>query len=443
MMRTILATVTLATVTTLALVASTATAQKPTVVTEAAKPTEDKVKLLHKIDVSGIGAWCGFRLGDLNGDNRMDMVMAQNQRQMVLCVTAIDVEGNKLWQIGSPDAKNFQTSFDLPIQIYDIDADGANEVVCIMGDHLKIFSGKTGALEREAPLPSKDARDCIVFCNFSGLEHPQDIVLKDRYGKVWAFDRELKAIWSLAGNTGHYPWPHDFDGDGRDELACGYLMVAHDGTIKWDAKLPGHSDGTAVGEVDGNVENGAEIAYATCGGNVFAVLSAEGKTLWRDRCGHSQHIVIGDFRPEIPGSEVAALDRRNTRAASGTDAMVLYTATGKPLWQEKRTDPGANRWLTVLTTVCDWDDQPRDLILAYRRGGSIYPTLYDGHGKPVATFPFPNPDAQHFAQHADVEGDAREEIVVWNHQWIYIYGNAAPCPEGMEKSCRQKPSICS
>ena len=30
------------------------------------------------------------------------------------------------------------------------------------------------------------------------------------------------------------------------------------------------------------------------------------------------------------------------------------------------------------------------LILAYRRGGSICPTLYDGHGKPVATFPFPS-----------------------------------------------------
>ena len=242
---------------------------------------EDKVKLLHKIDVSGFGVWCGLRLGNLNGDNRLDIVLAQNQGQSITCLTAIDIDGRKLWQVGRPDPGNHKTSFDLPVQIYDMDRDGTSEVICVMDDKLKILSGKSGAIEKEAPLPSNDARDCIVIGNFSGNEHPQDILVKNRYGKVWALDQDLEVMWSHKGNTGHYPWPHDFDGDGRDELMCGFALLGHDGAKKWEAKLPGHSDATAVGEVDGNPENGPEIALATCGGNTFALLSSEGKMLWR------------------------------------------------------------------------------------------------------------------------------------------------------------------
>ena len=39
-------------------------------------------------------------------------------------------------------------------------------------------------------------------------------------------------------------------------------------------------------------------------------------------------------------------------------------------------------------------------------------------------FPFPNPKAQNYAQHADICGDDREEILIWNAKRIYIYENA-------------------
>ncbi|MFO8013280.1 MAG: hypothetical protein R6X20_08250, partial [Phycisphaerae bacterium] len=50
----------------------------------------------------------------------------------------------------------------------------------------------------------------------------------------------------------------DLDGDGRDELACGFALLDHDGTRLWEADLPGHADAVAVGDVDGNPANGAE-----------------------------------------------------------------------------------------------------------------------------------------------------------------------------------------
>jgi outer membrane protein assembly factor BamB len=408
----------------------------------ASEPTTEagagNVVLAHTIDTTGFGTTVGLRLGDLDGDGRLDIVVAQNRGQNITCVTALDVAGKRLWRTGRAKAGNHRASFDVPVQIYDVDGDGQSEVVTVTNGRLKIADGKTGHLEREAPLPAANANDCLAFANVSGRSQPRDIILKTRYDQVWVLGPDLDILWTWKGNTGHYPWPHDFDDDGRDELACGFALLDHDGTRLWEADLPGHADALAVGDVDGNPANGDEIALACCGGNTFALLGRDGTLRWKHPCGHSQHIIIGDFRPDLPGKELAALDRGDDRSAKGVDAMVLYASDGERLWRERRTDAGPNRWLTVLTTVRHWDGREGDLILAHRRGGSICPTLYDGHGRPVAAFPFPHPPRQHFAQHADMFGDGREEVVVWNESQIRIYTNGAPCA-GEMKPHRRRP----
>ena len=400
-----------------------------------------KVALVKKLNVKGFSSECGLRLGDLDGDHRLDIVLAQHRGQSITCVTAIDIDGKILWRVGRPDPNNYRAGEDLAVQIYDIDRDGRNEVICVMDDKLKILNGRNGILEKEAPLPAKDARDCIVIANFSRNEHPQDILIKNRYEKTWALDRNLEVMWSHSGNTGHYPWPYDFDGDGRDELMCGYTLLNPDGTKKWEAILPGHCDAVAIDNVDGDAENTKEIALACCGGNTFALLNDKGKVLWRHPCGHSQHIVIGDFRPDLAGKEVCALDRGNDRSASGVDAMIMYSADGKQLWREKRTDTGKNRWLSEITMVANWENRPGDLVLAYQRGGTTPPALYDGYGRTVAVFPLSNPEAQNYAQHADICGDDREEILIWNEKEMYIYKNAdknanPKIPEGRPQTKR-------
>ena len=392
------------------------------------KRIRSKVVLVKKIDLKDFGAIAGVRLGDLNCDGQADILLAQNQGQSITCLTAIDIEGNKLWQVGQADSKNYKASFDIPVQIYDIDLDGENEVICAMDGELKVFNGMDGKIEKQVPLPAGDANDCIVIANFSGNAAPQDILLKTRYNKVWALDRNLKTIWSYETNTGHYPWPYDFDGDGRDEIMVGYTMLSHDGKKIWDAGLPGHCDGVSVGDVDGNPSNGTEIAFATCGGNIYALFNKEGESLWQVPCGHSQHIIMGNFRPDLPGKEVYAIDRGNDRSPAGVDSMVLLSADGKQLWKEKRTDPGKTRWISMISTVRNWDGRPGDLALCFRRGGSIEPTLYDGYGQPVASFPVPDIENLHLAQHADIFGDQREEIIVFNEKSMYIYTNGAANP---------------
>ncbi len=50
----------------------------------------------------------------------------------ISCLTAIDLEGNVLWQLGEPSDKTEElgkVSADMAFQVYDIDGDGRDEVI--------------------------------------------------------------------------------------------------------------------------------------------------------------------------------------------------------------------------------------------------------------------------------------------------------------------------
>jgi hypothetical protein len=51
-------------------------------------------------------------------------------------------------------------------------------------------------------------------------------------------DSNWNQLWTHTGNTGHYPWPYDFDGDGRDEVMCGNDLLDHDGSMMWHTDMP-------------------------------------------------------------------------------------------------------------------------------------------------------------------------------------------------------------
>ncbi|HOF88901.1 MAG TPA: hypothetical protein PLZ36_12495, partial [Armatimonadota bacterium] len=83
------------------------------------------------------------------------------------------------------------------------------------------LDGATGIEKRRMPLPY-GASDCLVFCNLSGGPRATDVLVKNRYSTVWAFDREWRLLWErhLPGGhkTAHQPLPVDLDGDGRQAV---------------------------------------------------------------------------------------------------------------------------------------------------------------------------------------------------------------------------------
>ncbi|MBD2843819.1 hypothetical protein IDH44_01330 [Paenibacillus sp. IB182496] len=375
--------------------------------------------LLRMLDIRAAGARCRMLLGDLNGDGRMELVLIQADGgiddryvpHQVQCATAYNLEGELLWQRGTPDPKAGGPGSDYPAQLYDLDGDGCCELVCVMDKRLLVLDGKTGEVREARPLPDPSAHDCIVLADLSGQGRPRDILLKDRYRRMWALDADFRLLWRHEGNLGHYPWAIDLDGDGRDEVMAGYDLLGADGRVRWSCRdLDEHADCIWAGDLAGNGQTQLVI-----GGSVTVAYDAEGHELWRyDGSIESQHIALGRFRPEPPGLQVAGLDRIVRGGPNGgRDGIFLLGSDGRELWKEDRRTPG---WLTIIETVRGWDGGEADHILAYRRGGGELPALLDGEGRAVCSFP-----RDGYVQHGDLTGGGRTHVLVYGEGEVAIY----------------------
>ncbi|WP_166242228.1 hypothetical protein [Paenibacillus turpanensis] len=377
--------------------------------------------LLGKIDISRAGPRSKMLLGDINGDGKMEMVMVQaDDRQdvryiphQVQCITAFDLSGELLWQNGTPSETAGGPGSDYPAQIYDWNGDGQLEVLCVMDNRFRILSGQDGTELASYELPSTEAHDCIIIANLSGADRASDVILKDRYHNMWALDNQFQLLWSYTGNPGHFPWAYDLDGDGRDEVMAGYDLLDSTGRKLWScSELEDHADCVWVGDVNGDGQPELVI-----GGSVTVMYDRTGRELWRyEGSIESQHVALGKFRKDLPGLQVAGLDRivrGDANNAKGRDALFLLDCEGKEVWKEARTTDG---WLTIIETLSGWDDSGLDYIMAYRRGGGLPPTLVDGEMNAVVQFP-----AEGYVVHADLLGTGREQVIIYGEGSASIF----------------------
>ena len=401
-------------------------------------PSNSIPRLTKKIEYGDYGSKY-HRFGDLDGDGLPDVLLTQvtapegEHKAVVTCLTALTLEGKILWQVGKPDPKNIYFPSDFPVQIYDLDRCGHNEVIYIPDENniLTILDGKTGTKQREVKLAG--GHDSLMFIDFAGSGYAQDLIVKDRYKSFWVYDKNFRLLWSkIDVNPGHYPMNYDLDNDGKDELLMGYTLYAHDGRELWKHEdFPLHDD--AVYIEDMNDDGKAEIAIATSKNAVL--LDTSGKILFERPMDHCQHALIGKFRPDLPGKQVFFVSRMDEQpgAKFRLAEMVLMDITGKELWANK----GSNIWYTGAARVDRWTSESQNDVALYSRGFASA-CLIDGFGREVASFPFPpalqnrggGPEGKdlyedYYIQPLDLFGDEREEIAVFNHRALYIYTNVA------------------
>lgn len=368
--------------------------------------------LITTIDISDAGEGKRMLLGDLTGDGRLEMIMMQGDKMdderyighEVNCITVYDCDGKKLWQIGDP-TKGSSTSSDIPAQVYDIDQDGFNEVLACMGGKLRILNGKDGKEKSSFAYPHQNAHDCIIIANLTGNNKPQDIILKDRYDQIWAMDRTGKQLWTYKGNTGHFPWPFDFDGDGKEEIMCGFDFLSHEGKKQWSMNQNGHADCIWVGDIDLDSTNGTEIAV---GGDDVTVYHQDGSLMWRnDKPVEPQNIAIGDFLPNRPGLEIGGQDRIN-RGTPGSEAIFVLSSTGEDLYYQTRSG-----WGSIAYMCHNWDGSGTNHLMIWR--GPEKPALFNGSVEKEASF------NEGYMMAGDMNGDGRDEIITFTESKAYVY----------------------
>jgi len=388
-----------------------------------------KPVLWKRFPTEGFGAGKSIRFGDLNNDGRLEILFAQNLKRidsgnfgMISCLTAVNLEGEILWQIGSPNPKHGLLTADVCLQAHDLDRDGLTEVIFTKDFRIWVVDGATGEVKAHAPTPRSSPQyprnwldetgfyriigDAIYFCDLSGKGYPQEFLLKDRYNTVWAYNHRLEPLWKLSCETGHFPLAYDIDGDGRDEVMIGSTLVDAEGKPIWSLDLEDHVDTIAIGRF-GPGDGGDLRILLTAGDEGFLMLDAEGHILRRDRTGHLQKVTVADLDPGRPGLEYATI------TFWGHPGIVcIYNWEGERIHSFEPFAAGS------AFTAANWSGDGQELLCLAadpKMGG-----LYDGQGRQVVLLP----DDGHptlCCDTLDLVGDVRDEIICWDTKEVWIY----------------------
>ena len=392
--------------------------------------------LWKRIKVQGFGAARALRLGDLDGDGRKDLLLVQNvpffggNYNRISCLSALDLDGNLLWQVGTPDPQHAWVSYDPAVQIHDMDGDGTNEVVYAEGEWIKVAEGRTGREKARYPVPESKILpgekswleykhyyrrdllpflnvDCFTFADLRGTGKPLDVIIKDRHTRLWAYTNEFKPLWSGTANLSHYPYVYDYDKDGRDEIFIGYTLFESDGSLVWtlDDKLQEHADGIVAADL--SLSGKPDKIFISASDDGVAIADLKGNLLKHHRVGHAQTPTVGNFRPDVPGIEYC-----NINYWGEPGLITLYDSNGDEIIHFEPFHAGS----PVLPV--NWSGDGTELILlstSPKEGGML-----DGWGRRVVMFPEDgHPDLAYDIQ--DLTGDPRDEIITWDPDWLYIY----------------------
>ncbi|MBN1805612.1 MAG: hypothetical protein JW837_10205 [Sedimentisphaerales bacterium] len=397
-------------------------------VRDVGEPTEKQSLILPwkiiYLDAEYGGQW--IVAGDLDGDGQVEIVSAENVNQddvhYTSAVVAHKLDGTVLWKWGDPIIGRKIWHHDVACQIHDWDGDGHNEVVLCTKGFLVELDGATGWQRRRVPI-ADDATDCLVFCNLRGARWPSDVLVKDRYHNIWAYNQAGNLLWTVKDpggyRTAHQPRPVDIDGDGRDEIMAGYAMLNADGSVRWvyesktvDQKQ-GHLDCVRIFQ-HGDKPEDFRLVLTCCGANNIALIDGTGGIIWEVPGEHFESVDVGRVFPCVSGKQIVVdIDHKPI----GQSPVWILNEKGEFL-------------VRIVTDYCrhhcllDWTGDGVDEILVAHNGG-----IYNYKGERIGLLAVP--DGKQMGQRkgersmliGDMDGDGLRDVMMATPDKVYIYLN--------------------
>ncbi|MGC9317630.1 MAG: hypothetical protein ACP5KN_06275 [Armatimonadota bacterium] len=366
---------------------------------------------------------------------------------------AYATDGSRLWsrQVdirvgGQSESQGLPGHHGPGVQAADIDGDDATEVLFLtQDDTVHVLHGATGEEEWSATVPHPDGAqrwEHLAVAGFRG-EGDRDVLLQatnaegyrmGRYVAAFALEdlREgrIDPLWrrddflSCAHNGARLA---DIDGDGRDEVLGGTLLD-DDGTITFRFPVRGHLDSIYACDVRPDLP-GLEVVTLEEGGQgeernrVFVATRDELLVSTHFEHQEPQNAAVGRFDASRDGLQVWCRSRYNEH-----QKPFVFNARGELIADWEMDDVAPEGWTTagveVIWTI-DWSGGERQLAAAKERHTSGDACVFD----PITgEFLVRIPETASRLYVADVLGDWREELVVWNADELHIYENTAPNP---------------
>ncbi|HJP33348.1 MAG TPA: hypothetical protein QGF95_22600 [Candidatus Latescibacteria bacterium] len=381
-----------------------------------------------------LDAECGGQwviAGDVDGDGEAEIVSAQNVNDADIhytsAIAAQRLDGSLLWRWGTPNLGRRTWHHDVACQIHDWDGDGCQEVVLCTQGALVELDGATGRERRRFAIPP-DATDCLVFCDLSGRGRPTDVLVKDRYWNIYAYNQQGDLLWQVhepgGHKTAHQPLVVDIDNDGRDEIMAGYALLSPDGSARWvysSATVDigkGHLDCCRVYR-PGMKPADVQLVLTCCGANAIVMLSGDGQVIWEITGEHYESVDVGRV---LPGSTEPQIVVDIDHVA---DAGPVYVFNGE--------GEHLGRLLTDYArhhVLMDWDGDGMAEIFVGDSCG-----IYSSEGKRIFTLQLPTEGFPAEQPHeralvpANVLGDGRADVIVTSPHAAHVFRNDRGVPD--------------
>lgn len=337
---------------------------------------------------------------DLDADGRVEFVACENHNtgdvHYTSTAAAHDLDGDVLWRWGDPGIGRKPWHHDVACQIHDWNGDGKPEVVLATRGAIIELDGRTGQEKRRIQIPD-EATDCIAFADLAGRGRPTDILVKDRYRNIYAYNDSGTLLWHVVNPggylTAHQPRPIDLDGDGRDEVAAGCSMLNADGSVRWTFKSArtnlgrGHLDCLRLVRRGGRPED-VRLILTLCGANGIAMVDGNGTAIWERTGSHFESVDLGRVVADRPGPQILVdIDHQ----PSGKGPLWLMDADGVLLGR-------INTRYARHHHVLDWTGDGLDEMVNADSGA-----IYDNKGQRIATLV--GPPAENAGERSLLVGD--------------------------------------
>jgi len=363
-----------------------------------------------RIEAGESGANQNIRLGDLNGDGNKEILIIRpdGSGSDVGSISAINLEGELLWQYGTLLKCDGCSGRELPVEVHDLDGDGSREVVFVSKGELNILDGRTGKLNRRTEVPGSWEVQSLIFGDLLGVGRDNCILLSDREHFLMALNEKGELIWEQHTDSGSQPVVYDMDHDGRQEILMGYSVISPEGELIFDvgAHIGDQCNGVTVYEMVNGEQVTPCLVYAA-GDWGLIYYDFEGHLLKQDILGHVSHLGVANLDNESPGLEIITSDEWGSNGlAHVLDATGAIMTGYMPESGVIRCEPvnwkgdGEEFYITSADTL---------------KGG-----LFDGSGQLSVAFPSDGHPVSYYLA-TDLTGDARDEIILWDPREIWIY----------------------
>jgi rhamnogalacturonan endolyase len=363
-----------------------------------------------KMDVSDFGSNHHVRMGDLTGDGNKEMAFVQKGRSesAVGVITVINLDGEVLWQYGDPEVKRPNSGGQIPIQIHDLDGDGSREIIFVSEGWIHILEGQSGKLVSRNKLPAAIDVNFLQFADLLGIGRHSCLLLSNLSGDLLVLDEQLQEMWSQKTTHRSYPLAFDLDGDGKQEVIMGYSVFDPEGALLYDVGeyIGDRCNGVLVYPM---IEGETEIPCLVYAAGDWGLLYFDffGNLIRQNNVGHVGYMSVADFNAEVPGLELA------TSNQWGSDGLIrIMDASGE----------GMNNFLPVSgpnrCQPVNWKGDGEEFLLT--SADSLMGGLMDYSGQLAVEFPTDGHPISYYLV-LDLTGDARDEIVVWDQERLWIY----------------------